>query len=234
MQFISTLLDQGEENSKNQASDKTSQTSDPSQIQARLGGISNEEKDRDFGPESVSIEQESASYEQTFEADRDSSQASSLTDQPNAIGSENEGANNLQMDRDVKKAMLHGRHISLLTSPFSAEEVQRMGSGFSRKNQGTRTPQQIVQPNSIKGKQTKSISMNQAIRGDNIGDGGDNDGGGGDGDGNSNGGGDDDRRLFFITLIMILAAVIAVFGFAAKSLDFNGFFESINQRNKSS
>ena len=223
------MLEQGEANSKTQTSavqDETSRASDPSQIQAKLATyeISNEEKDRDFNPESVSIEQEPSSYGQAF-------------DKPDATSSENEARSNLQMDRDVKKAMLNGRHISLLTSPFSAEEVQRMGSGFSRKKQGTRTLQQIVQSNSSKGKQTKSVSMNKAMGGDNIGDGGDNDGGGGgggDGDGNSNGGGDEnDGRLFFF-LLVILAALIALFGFAANRLDFNALFESINQRKESS
>jgi hypothetical protein len=78
--------------------------------------------------------------------------------------------------------------------------------------------------------------MNKAMGGDNIGDGGDNDGGGGggDGDGNSNGGGDENDGRLFPPLIMILAALIALFGFGTKRLDFNGFFESINRKNESS
>jgi len=242
VQYLSTLLEQAEENAKEQtrtAQNETSQTSNPRQIQTTetTDKATNEEKDEYLGPRSVSIEDEPSSCMQVSEGNRDSSQAGNMgqTDQPDATSSENEGASDLQIDRDVKKAMLNGRHISLLTSPFSAEEAQRMGSGFSGKKQGTRIPQQIVQSSSRKGKQTKSMSMKEFMGGGSIGDGGDNDGGGGGGgDGNSNGsgGGDDNDSRSFFTLIVI-TALIALFGFAAKRLDFSSSHESIDQINES-
>jgi len=241
VQYLFTLLEQAEGDAKEETCtgpDETSQKSVPNQTQVKetAYNTTNEDTNEIILDRSNSEEREPFLHGQASEESISTSESHSMSPiaQPDGTGSENEGAKDFQIDQDIKKAMLNGRHISLLTSPFSAEEMQRMGSGFSSKKQGRKISQQIVPSNSRKERQTKSMDMIEIMSGGNVGNGGDDDGSGGGGDGNSNAGGDDNDRRFFFSLIVILAVLIALFGFAAKFLDVHGSCKSIDQRNETS
>lgn len=120
------------------------------------------------------------------------------------------GEDDVSADESIKAATLHGRHISMLTAPFTEDEIEQRADKFNQKRQLRSYDTPTI------GKRVASSDDTSENGGsDNNGDGGNgddanNNGKGGHGDGGEGGGHDDDepRILFSALAVALVGAAI--------------------------